>query len=104
MADDTTTIEITDEQRAALDDRKRHDSEAMKDVVGRLLDGETGDDTGNSPAVDTDELADHLVDELGAAAGGPQVDDSDIARAVVAQFDYTELAARVADELEGRMR
>jgi len=51
-----------------------------------------------------EDLADFLVDELGAAAGGPQVDDSEIARDVVRQFDYAELATRVADELEGRMR
>lgn len=53
---------------------------------------------------DVSELADILVDELGAAAGGPQVDDSEIAAAVVRQFDYVELASAVADELEGRMR
>lgn len=48
--------------------------------------------------------ADALIDELGAAAGGPQVDDSEIAAAVVRQFDYAELSKRVADELQGRMR
>jgi hypothetical protein len=54
--------------------------------------------------MNTDELAAYLVDELGAAAGGPQVDDSDIAADVVRQFDYAELANRVADELETRRR
>ena len=48
--------------------------------------------------------AKELVDELAAEAGGPQVDDSDIARAVVRQFDYAELANAVADELEARQR
>ena len=53
---------------------------------------------------DVQELADRLVDELGAAAGGPEVDDSRIAADVVRQFDYAELANQVADEIEGRMR
>ena len=51
-----------------------------------------------------EDVAAELVDELAAEAGGPQVDDSDIARAVVRQFDYAELANAVADELEARQR
>ena len=47
---------------------------------------------------------DALIDDLGAAAGGPSVDDSEIAAAVVRQFDYAELSKRVADEVETRLR
>lgn len=34
----TTTIEITTEQKAALDERKRTDSESYKSVLQRLID------------------------------------------------------------------
>jgi hypothetical protein len=47
-------------------------------------------------------MAEFLVDELGSTAGGPGVDDSEIANAVVRQFDYAELANAVANELEAR--
>lgn len=35
---ETTTIEITAEQKAALDDRKQADSESYKSVLQRLID------------------------------------------------------------------
>ena len=35
----TTTIEITADQKAALDDRKRAESESYKSVLQRLIDG-----------------------------------------------------------------
>lgn len=37
---DTTTINITTDQKDRLDERKRHDREPYKDVMERLLDGE----------------------------------------------------------------
>lgn len=36
---DTTTIEITTEQKQALDDLKAHDKEAYKSVIGKLIAG-----------------------------------------------------------------
>lgn len=45
-----------------------------------------------------------LIDVLGAEVGGPQVDDSELAREVARRIDYAELANRTADELQGRMR
>jgi len=102
---DTTTIEITDEQSDVLDGLKEHPKESKKAVLQRLIDSYNDErDEDDGPAVEIDALVDELVDELGATAGGPQVDDSEMARAVVAQFDYAELASRTADELEGRMR
>ena len=47
---------------------------------------------------------DALIDDLGAQAGGPQVDDSKLAREVSRQIDYAQLANAVADEVEGRLR
>ena len=43
---DTTTIEITEDQRDKLKARKQHDREGYKDVIARLLGGDetTGQD------------------------------------------------------------
>jgi len=53
---------------------------------------------------DTNSDVDELIDTIAAEVGGPQVDDSEIAREVARHIDYAELATRVADEVEGRMR
>ena len=45
MTDDTTTIEITEEQRDELRERKRHQREGYKDVIARLLNGNVDDTT-----------------------------------------------------------
>ena len=46
MTDDTTTIEITEDQRDELKQLKQHDREGYKDVIARLLgsDQTTGQD------------------------------------------------------------
>lgn len=60
----TTTIEVTDEQKERLEALKRADREAMKTVVGRVLDAYEGDDSGADieptirPTVDGEALAD----------------------------------------------
>ena len=41
MSDDTTTIEIRDDQQEALSDLKQHDRESYKSVLDRLLEGDT---------------------------------------------------------------
>ena len=43
---DTTTIEITEEQRDELKALKQHDRESYKSVIDRLLDGDTSDEPG----------------------------------------------------------
>ena len=40
MTDDTTTIEITEDQRDQLKQLKQHDREGYKDVIARLLGGD----------------------------------------------------------------
>lgn len=42
MANETTTIEITTQQKQQLDELKQVDSESYKSVVGRLLGGASG--------------------------------------------------------------
>lgn len=97
MTNDTTTIEITTEQRDALVARKQHDREPYHEVVARLLDGSDG--TPPADHIDIDEL----IDAIGAEVGGPTVDDSEIAREVARQIDYAQLGKKVADEVEARL-
>ena len=54
---DTTTIEITHEQKAQLDDRKRADSESYKGVLQRLIEGHS----------DEPELTESRVQEIARA-------------------------------------
>mgnify|MGYP000435656514 CR=1 FL=1 len=52
------------------------------------------------------ELAEEIVEEIAMVAepDAGLVDDTELAHDIARQVDYSELAARVADELEGRMR
>jgi len=54
----------------------------------------------------SEEAAHELMEEIAVAAEpeGGMVDDTELAREVSRQVDYAELATKVADELEGRMR
>lgn len=122
---DTTTIEITDEQKAALDDLKTGEHEPYKSVVGRLLDGggssvEVVEVEGLEPILYNvrDEINAAISAECGDAATvegmagladeleslRESVADDDLAREVARKIDYTELATQVADEIEGRLR
>ena len=47
MTDDTTTIEITEDQRDELKALKAHERESYKSVIGRLLEGDGGDVSGD---------------------------------------------------------
>jgi predicted CopG family antitoxin len=75
-----TTIEIEDDQKERLDSLKRHDREAYKTVVERLLQTAESDD--------------------GATAATP-ADSEDVAL-ILDRID--QLPDQVADELEGRLR
>ena len=52
MTDDTTTIEITEEQRDELKALKAHERESYKAVIGRLLEGDGGDVSGDPTGTD----------------------------------------------------
>jgi len=54
---DTTTIEITTEQKEQLDNLKAVDSEAYKNVIARLLDGYS-----NAKSEDTSDVSGELAD------------------------------------------
>lgn len=92
-----TTIQITKAQADELQARRTHDDESYKSVIARLLEGD-------SSAIDADELAGRIVDQIGATAGGPQVDDSEIAREVARQLDYAHIATKVSGQVVGELR
>lgn len=92
-----TTIQITKAQADELQGRKTHDDESYKSVIARLLDGD-------SSAIESDELAAQIVDQIGATAGGPQVDDSEIAREVARQLDYTAIADKVSRQVVSELQ
>jgi len=92
---DHTTIQITTEQAAELAARRTYDDEPYKSVIARLLD----DEDANNSAIDESELAALIVDQIGAEAGGPRVDDSDLAREVARQMDYVAIADSVAEQV-----
>jgi hypothetical protein len=74
-----TTIEIEDDQKARLDSLKRHDREAYKTVVERLLQTAESDDGPAATPADSKDIA-RLMDRI------------------------DKLPDQVADELEGRLR
>ena len=57
MTDNTTTIEITEDQRDELKDLKAHERESYKSVIGRLLEGDDTGDVSGDP-IGTDEFND----------------------------------------------
>lgn len=78
--------------------------EAIKaDVVGANQDGDIWVNPESQPEptpdFNPDELAARIVDAVGVEAGGPQVDDSEIAREVARQLDYTAIADKVSRQV-----
>ena len=60
MTDDTTTIEITEDQRDELKALKAHERESYKSVIGRLLEGDDADGTPDLEAAGLVALEDRL--------------------------------------------
>ena len=63
MTDDTTTIEITEDQRDELKALKAHDRESYKSVIGRLLES-TDAEMEAAADVDPDDLARRVAERL----------------------------------------
>lgn len=102
------TVKVPAEDKERADDY-RPDGSTFGDCLvagAERLNDNLDTDTGRftDDAVDVDAIAERVVDTIGAAVGGPQIDDTELAREVSRQVDYAELATKVADELEGRMR
>ena len=81
--------------------RDEHGHNGMDGAVSELLDRVEGEP---EPITLDEATIEQLVDELGAAVGGPGVDDSDIAREVAARIDYAELARKTADKVLEEVR
>ena len=81
--------------------RDEHGHNGMDGAVSELLDRVEGEP---EPITLDEATIEQLVDELGAAGGGPTVDDSDIAREVAARIDYAELARKTADKIRSDLR
>jgi hypothetical protein len=56
---------------------------------------------GQSPDLpnDAEDVATRIVEQIGADVGGPQVDDTEIARAVARELDYAHLADKVSEQV-----
>ena len=92
MTDDTTTIEITEDQRDELKALKAHDRESYKSVIGRLLedDGNEEDVGGGMPN----------LSELADAAGSC----NDIPDDLNERISRIESAASTAEERTGSIQ
>ena len=89
MAKDYTAIRISKDAREAAEAAKR-DGETWDDYIRRCTD--------NPPEM-REFVESHNCD--GVTSG---VNSSEIAREVSRQLDYAQLAGKVGDEIEGRLR
>jgi hypothetical protein len=96
---DTTTIEITAAQKDWLDDFGAR-GQAYKHKVQELIERvEASTTTQAADSINPDDLAARIVEVIGADVGGPQVDDSEIARSVARELDYAHLADQVSEKV-----
>jgi predicted DsbA family dithiol-disulfide isomerase len=91
---ETTTIEVRTNQAEQLREIQRQNGN-YKTAIDRLLETWWGE----SETINADDLAARIVDHIGADVGGPQVDDSEIAREVAQQIDYAHLADKVSEQV-----
>jgi ABC-type phosphate transport system ATPase subunit len=107
-AKEWVTVKVPREDKEKADEY-RPDGSTFGDclVAGaeRLNDHLDSDPPVGADYPDPEEYAREVVDAVAAEADGQgRVDSDDLADAVARRLDYAELANRVADELEGRMR
>jgi len=96
---ETTTIEIRRDQAEQLREIQRQNGN-YKTAIDELL-----EDNGNeSEPIDPNDLAARIVDQIGADVAWPQVDDSEIARAVAQELDYAHLASKVSEQVVNELR
>ena len=94
-------LEDTHEWMAEFRDANGHKS--MDEAVSELIAYYEGEIEPQQNNLD-EATIEQLVDELGAAVGGPAVDDSNLAREVAARIDYAELARKTADNVLEEVR
>ena len=64
MSNDTTTISITTEQKAQLDEKKQHERESYKSVIGRLLEGESERREAPSQVIELSEASEEELEQM----------------------------------------
>jgi len=95
------TIRVPEEDRDAAKDIRPDDATHGDCLVAgaKVLAGEAPTEANPEGRVIDESTAREIVDELAHEAGGPEVDDEEIANAVVRQFDYAALADTVAERV-----
>lgn len=99
---DWVTVKIPEPVRDEAREDPRTYGDIMADGLDAKQEGEPLYEAGNDEPVD--ELATRIVDQIGSDVGGPQVDDSEIAREVAAQLDYVNLAEKTAEQVVGELQ
>lgn len=94
--DNWKTLRVPTEQYEKAKAQKESNGRTWGQQIVRAYDDE-------GPDLD-EETAQEIINCIGAEVGGPSVDSDKLARQVAATIDYAELASKVANELEGRMR
>ena len=89
MAKDYTAIRVSTDAKEAAESAKR-DGETWDDYIRRC--------TENPPEIR------EFVESANGDSVTSDVDPSELAREVSRQLDYAQLAGKVGDEIEGRLR
>ena len=95
MTGDTTTIEITEDQRDELKALKAHERESYKSVIGRLLESTDADATPDIPDPGD------VLDWDGMAAAYRETEEG---KELLEQLDRIERAAATAEERTGSIQ
>jgi len=101
---DRTTINIGKEEHRATRDVKADYGDSWTDVLRFYREHRSELSVSDTQGIDPDDLAARIVDQIGADVGGPQVDDSEIARAVARELDYAHLASKVSEQVVNELR
>jgi len=100
--DDYAGIRAPEDAIDAASTVKDEHGDTWGDVLRFYAENRGTTDDVDAATVDVSELAAEIADEVDV--DGESVDADAIAREVARHVDYAELATRVADEVEGRLR
>ena len=95
---DTTTIEITDEQKDELAERKQHERESYKSVIARLLNEESCES--GSGDVEPDEVAKQIKAEIDSLAFDGALTDDEAERLINSVGTIEERLGKVEQMVE----
>ena len=99
---DTTTIEITHEQKAQLDELKEHSRESYKSVLEKLVESWQGEnEIQREQTIDVEDA--RILSQHVEKAIAPYFEEMGTETRHTVQLEATEYS-KIADELESRMR